>query len=59
MGEEDNISKIQRDLEELKSLIIILNQEELEKKKKKTSSPELNKKNKFMIFVTDQKILTN
>ena len=35
MGEEDNISKIQRDLEELKSLIIILNQEELEKKKKK------------------------
>lgn len=59
MGEEDNISKIQRDLEELKSLIIILNQEELEKKKKKLLPQNSIKKNKFMIFVTDQKILTN
>ena len=35
MGNRDIIIKIQRDLEELKSLIVILNQEELEKKKDK------------------------
>lgn len=44
MGEDDTLSKIQRDLEELKSLIIILNQEELEKKKEKLLPPKTIKK---------------
>ena len=35
MSKDDAIYKIQRDLEELKSIIVILNQEELEKKKDK------------------------
>ena len=35
MNKDDAILNIQRDLEELKSLIVILNQEELEKKKDK------------------------
>ena len=35
MSKDDAIYKIQRDLEELKSIIVILNQEELEKKKNK------------------------
>ena len=35
MSKDDAIYKIQRDLEELKSLIVILNQEELERKKDK------------------------
>lgn len=35
MNKDDAIYKIQRDLEELKSIIVILNQEELEKKKDK------------------------
>lgn len=44
MGDGDIIIKIQRDLEELKSIIIILNQKELEEKKKKLLPPNTIKK---------------